>query len=221
MEVVTVQGSGLCSNCFILVDSVNEKLLIIDLGLPGKLTNFRLKKALKKITKNELENYQIEVFLTHAHIDHIKGEDNLEKLSKVIFSASEKTAQHINAQDEVTLLSKFHFKLSYKVEKIYSDNQIIPFAESILRVISTPGHTDGSTVLYDETNKALFAGDVVFSGGACGRVDLPTGSRRAMINSLEKLSKLDIEHLYSGHGANLHSNIRENILLAKQLMENW
>ncbi len=221
MELEIVRGSGLCSNCFILGDMLNKKLLIIDLGLPGKLTNFRLRKALKKITKNELAEYQLEVFLTHCHIDHIKGEDNLNKLPNVIFSASEKTAQHINTQDEVTLLSKYHFSLSYKVEKIYTNNQKISFADTILQAIAAPGHTDGSMVLYDEKNKSLFAGDVVFSGGACGRVDFPTGSRREMINSLEKLAKLDIEHLYSGHGNDLHINIRKNILLAKDLMENW
>ncbi|HUT81458.1 MAG TPA: MBL fold metallo-hydrolase [Candidatus Bathyarchaeia archaeon] len=221
MELEIVRGSGLCSNCFILGDLINKKLLIIDLGLPGKITNFRLKKALKEITKNKLEEYQIEVFLTHAHLDHIKGEDNLDKLPNVVFCASEYTAGHINSRDGVTLLSKFHFNISYNVEKIYSDNQIINFSDTTLRVISAPGHTDGSTVLYDEKNKALFAGDVVFSGGGCGRVDLPSGNRKSMIDSLEKLTKLNIEHLYSGHGPDLHGNVRENILLAKQLMESW
>ena len=67
----------------------------------------------------------------------------------------------------------------------------------------------------------MFAGDVVFAGGACGRVDFPTGNRQVMISTLGKVAELDIKHLYSGHGPDMHKNIKANILSAKRMMEYW
>ncbi len=221
MKVDVVRGGGLCSNCFILSDENKGKLFIIDLGITGKLTRFALKKSLKKIVEEKYEDYELEVFLSHSHLDHIWGEDNLKNFKKITYSASELAANHINTRDEITLLSKYHGKISYSVNKIYAEGDIIKFSDYELKVIYSPGHTDGSAVLYETNTRSLFAGDVVFAGGACGRVDFPTGDRWEMIATLDKLSKLDIEHLYSGHGPDLHQKVRENILTAKNMMEYW
>ena len=221
MKVDVVRGGGLCSNCFILSDENKGKLFIIDLGITGKLTRFALKKSLKKIVEEKYEDYELEVFLSHSHLDHIWGEDNLKNFKKITYSASELAANHINTRDEITLLSKYHGKISYSVNKIYAEGDIIKFSDYELEVIYSPGHTDGSAVLYETNTRSLFAGDVVFAGGACGRVDFPTGDRWEMIATLDKLSKLDIEHLYSGHGPDLHQKVRENILTAKNMMEYW
>ncbi len=48
----------------------------------------------------------------------------------------------------------------------------------------------------------MFAGDTLFQG-ACGRVDLPTGSWGDMMDSLKRLYGLDFEgSVYPGHGSN-------------------
>ncbi len=221
MKVDVVRGGGLCSNCFILSDDNEGKLFIIDLGVTGKLTRFALKKSLKKIVNEKFEDYELEVFLTHSHLDHIWGEDNLKKFQKITYSSSELAANHINTRDEITLLSKYRAKISYSINKIYADGDIIKFSDSELQVIYSPGHTDGSAVLYETNTKSLFAGDVVFAGGGVGRVDFPTGDRWEMIATLDKISKLDIDHLYSGHGPDLHQKVRDNILYAKNMMEYW
>ena len=118
-------------------------------------------------------------------------------------------------------MAKYGGRIKYTVEKIYKDGDTITVGGTTLQVIHSPGHTDGSTVLYDAKSKSLFAGDVVFQGGACGRVDFPTGDRQVMIKTLQMLSELDIEHLYSGHGPDLHTNVRRNIIQAKKMMEYW
>ncbi len=221
MKLDIVRGSSLCSNCFILSEENQKKLLVVDIGIGGKLTGFALKKSLASIVNKKFSDYSVEVFLTHCHIDHILGENNLRDFEKVTFSASEKAAKHINSRDNVTLVSKYGGKINYSIDKIYSDGEILKFGDTELEVIYTPGHTDGSAILYDKEGKNLFAGDVVFAGGACGRVDFPTGNRQAMISTLGKVAKLDIDHLYSGHGPDMHKNIKANILSAKQMMEYW
>lgn len=220
MEVDIVRGMGFSSNSFILSDEEKKKLLVIDLGFKGLVTGFALRRALNKIVKKEAKDWQLEVFLSHCHIDHITGEDNLKKFQDVHFSAGKATAEHINSRDNVTLLSKYGAKISFQVDKIYNDNDLIKIGNAELTVIYSPGHTDGSTVLYDTTSKSLYSGDVVFAE-ACGRVDLPTGSRQEMVETLTKLTQYDVQHLYSGHGLDMHENANENIAAVKRMMEMW
>lgn len=61
-----------------------------------------------------------------------------------------------------------------------------------------PGHSVGSTIYRIED--ALFTGDVLFQGSV-GRVDLPTGSERDMMASIQYLKTLPQDLVvYPGHG---------------------
>ncbi|NHJ49411.1 MAG: MBL fold metallo-hydrolase [Asgard group archaeon] len=220
MKIHVVRGGGLCSNCFILESETEEKLLIIDLGLPGLLTKFSLKKAVNKITQEKKE-YEIEVFLTHCHVDHTTGSNNLKHYTNVTYSASELTSKHINTRDNVSLSRRYQLKIGFEVKKVYKDGDIINIDDTQLKVIYAPGHTDGSAVLYETKGKNLFSGDVVFAGGGVGRMDFPTGNKQEMIQSLEKLSQLELEGLYAGHGEEMFHNVQANILNVKKMLEYW
>lgn len=64
----------------------------------------------------------------------------------------------------------------------------------------TPGHTQGSMVVYIEKENILFAGDTIFKN-SYGRTDLITGSTEAMGKSLDKLfNKFHNIEVYPGHG---------------------
>ena len=67
------------------------------------------------------------------------------------------------------------------------------------RVLHTPGHSPGSICLYWPREKALFAGDLIFSQGV-GRTDLPGGDGEELKGSIKKVSELDVEVLLPGHG---------------------
>lgn len=68
------------------------------------------------------------------------------------------------------------------------------------KVIYTPGHKEDAITIYFDKEKIMFTGDFIFKG-TVGRTDLPGGSYKDMINSLNKISKYskNIE-LYPGHG---------------------
>jgi glyoxylase-like metal-dependent hydrolase (beta-lactamase superfamily II) len=70
-----------------------------------------------------------------------------------------------------------------------------------LRVLHTPGHTEGSSCLYFPAEARLIAGDTLFAG-SIGRTDLPGGSYKKIIASLqEKLMALpDDTVVVPGHG---------------------
>jgi glyoxylase-like metal-dependent hydrolase (beta-lactamase superfamily II) len=76
-----------------------------------------------------------------------------------------------------------------------------------LRVIHTPGHTEGHCVLYAPSEDALFVGDAV------NNIDIATGQPGAHVapavattstnqayESLSRIEKLDAQTLYFGHG---------------------
>ncbi|MBQ7464418.1 MAG: MBL fold metallo-hydrolase, partial [Lachnospiraceae bacterium] len=81
------------------------------------------------------------------------------------------------------------------------DGSEVDIAGMKIRMIETPGHTEGSCCYYLEEQKALISGDTLFAGSV-GRTDLPTGSMRKLIDSIEsKLMTLpDDVDVYPGHG---------------------
>ena len=76
----------------------------------------------------------------------------------------------------------------------------IRFGEIRLRVLHTPGHTEGSVCLLAADDGLLFSGDTLFAGG-WGRIDLPGGSAEAMAVSIARLTELeDPVIVLPGHG---------------------
>lgn len=77
----------------------------------------------------------------------------------------------------------------------------IRFGAIRLRVLHTPGHTEGSVCLLAEEEGLLYSGDTLFAAG-WGRVDLPGGDAEAMVESIARLSAFeDRVAVFPGHGA--------------------
>ena len=68
------------------------------------------------------------------------------------------------------------------------------------QVIEVPGHSSDSVVYYFKDDKVMFVGDFIFLN-SIGRTDLPSGSAKEMIKSLELIKNYpDDIVLYPGHG---------------------
>ena len=74
-----------------------------------------------------------------------------------------------------------------QADRFLKDNEEIILAGLRIRVLHTPGHTQGS-VCY-EIEGELFTGDTLFDYG-WGRTDLPGGSDEQMEQSLRRLMPL-------------------------------
>jgi glyoxylase-like metal-dependent hydrolase (beta-lactamase superfamily II) len=134
---------------------------------------------------------------THGHWDHIG--DN----AAVAEHTGADIAVHPLDRDRLTEPSPVWapFEIVPSVPAVdLAEGGVIRFGEIELRVLHTPGHTEGSVCLLEADGGLLFSGDTLFAGG-WGRVDLPGGDQAAMVDSLGRLLTLeDHVRVYPGHG---------------------
>ena len=101
--------------------------------------------------------------------------------------------------DHVSEALKLKEKTGAKILTNLKEDDEIKVGDSVLKVISTPGHTKESICLLAED--FIFTGDTLFEDGT-GRTDLPGGSQKDLENSLSKLKKIlkPGTKIYPGHG---------------------
>ena len=134
---------------------------------------------------------------THGHWDHIG--DN----AAVATHAGADIAVHPLDRERLThpqpLYAPFDIPPSVPAVEL-AEGGLVRFGEIRLRVLHTPGHTEGSVCLLAEDEGLLFSGDTLFAAG-WGRVDLPGGDEQAMVESLVRLNGLE-DHVgvFPGHG---------------------
>ncbi len=137
---------------------------------------------------------------THCHFDHIGGNKKFRdwlKLSIAVHSADKQSVETGNG----TVAELFgQTARIMSVDKTLKTGSLIKTSNFIFEVISTPGHTPGSICLYDKNRRILFSGDTLFEN-TVGRTDLPGGDSESLMNSLKRLSELQIEYLLPGHGS--------------------
>ncbi len=207
-EIAKFLGIGYACNVYALI--YGEEVTLIDSGISPFLAERFLEELREINTSFKVTN----LILTHAHLDHTGGAATIvEKFSPNVY-AHFNEAEAIEQGDESRVLT-FMFPYQYtpvKVTHVVKDGDLIKLSSGDeLRVIHTPGHTSGSICLFDEKNKVLFTGDIIFAYGGVGRVDLPTGDAEQLTKSLEKLSHLDVITFFPGHAEPVMYNASQEI----------
>jgi len=99
------------------------------------------------------------------------------------------------------------------------DGDSVQLGNDAYEVLHTPGHKDDHVCLYAPEPEILFAGDLVFANGGFGRTDLEEGSRRLLIESIERVYERvgdSLAELHTGHGPSVTTNPSHDIELALQ-----
>jgi len=204
MKVLKLQNSPYDANAYLV-----DRRILVDVGMDGPAMISQLEKIIKP---GELET----IILTHCHYDHSGG------AAQVAKSFGAKIAIH---RDDVSLLNNPRGSASLlfgvRAPSIVPDI-ILSGGETFgeLEVIHTPGHTPGGICLYSARAKALFSGDTVFPDGSFGRTDLTGGNATKLIESIRKLTLLDVSVMYPGHedivSCDANKQIRMSLMMASQ-----
>jgi glyoxylase-like metal-dependent hydrolase (beta-lactamase superfamily II) len=134
---------------------------------------------------------------THRHWDHIG--DNAAVSAATGAQICAHVADRHGLEDPQPIMAPFPIPPSVPAIDL-AEGSAIRFGEITLRVLHTPGHTEGSVCMLADSERLLFTGDTLFAG-SWGRTDLPGGSEEAMVDSLGRLSGLaDDLKVLPGHG---------------------
>jgi glyoxylase-like metal-dependent hydrolase (beta-lactamase superfamily II) len=183
----------LSCNCSIFGDEQSREGLVVD---PGD----NISGILAILEKHQLKVKAI--FVTHAHIDHIGGAAKLKAATgaPVYMNASDQGLyDHLELQ-AAWLGMPTPERTSIDVDA--REGGELKIGSSDFQIIHTPGHTQGSSCLWNPSENKLVAGDVLFRD-SIGRTDLPGGSSRMMMSSLKtKIMEMPEQAMViPGHGA--------------------
>lgn len=182
-------------NTYVLFNE-NKNAWLID---PGNMNEQETQAISNFITENNLKIEKI--LLTHAHIDHVLG------LQWAFDTFKVPVTMHQEDQEVLDMLQASGARFGFQIPAVKVDTEYINEGDELdfdgekFKTYHVPGHSPGSVVYHNETQKFMISGDVLFEG-SIGRTDLYKGNYDQLIEGIKtKLFVLDEEtQVLSGHG---------------------
>jgi glyoxylase-like metal-dependent hydrolase (beta-lactamase superfamily II) len=182
-------------NTYVLFNE-NKNAWLID---PGNMNEQETQAISNFITENNLKIEKI--LLTHAHIDHVLG------LQWAFDTFKVPVTMHQEDQEVLDMLQASGARFGFQIPAVKVDTEYINEGDELdfdgekFKIYHVPGHSPGSVVYHNETQKFMISGDVLFEG-SIGRTDLYKGNYDQLIEGIKtKLFVLDEEtQVLSGHG---------------------
>jgi hydroxyacylglutathione hydrolase len=193
LSIVRLTLGPVETNTYLIADAESGEAVVIDPADQGE----------KIVHEASQLGWRIgNIWLTHAHFDHLAGAAGVADLSNppppVAMHAEDYPlwraqggapffGMHIDPGPEPT------------IELVHG--QSLRVGGNDLEVRHAPGHTRGHVMFYCAADGVLFCGDVIFQG-SIGRTDLPGGDYKTLIESIHSqvLTLPDETRLLSGHG---------------------
>lgn len=181
------------TNCYVVSYPPDPACWVVDVGFePGELIDAIAKGGLSPRA----------VILTHAHLDHIGGVDELlARFPGVSVMIHEAEGDWL--RDPRLNLSAFMGAgvTAHGPDRVLHDADELTLAGRAWRVLHVPGHSPGGIGLYSAGDATVISGDALFAG-SIGRTDFPGSSMEVLAGSIRsRLYALpDDTAVLPGHG---------------------
>jgi len=188
MIIKTFVEPPIDNNNYLIIDENSKEAALIDCSYYDENILIELKR------QNAILKY---ILLTHGHFDHISGLNNFSENVQVLMHFADKEwVEQVN--NYLPMLNMPSMKIP-RIDKYIDNDDIINLGDLKIKVIHTPGHTQGGVCFY--IDGYLFSGDTIFKESV-GRCDLPGGDFNQIVKSIEgKIFTLpDNTIIYPGHG---------------------
>lgn len=198
MEIKQFIFNPIQENTYIIWDEETKEGAIVDCGALFEEEKRRISEFItdKGIKIKYLMN-------THMHFDHCFGNHWAAETYDVKLMAHKgDSGIAAGLQNQIKM---FGLPFEVEVEPIgifLDESSVLSLGKERIKVIETPGHSQGGICFYMAQSEILLSGDTLFEG-SIGRTDLEGGSYSTLIKSIkDKLIILpDSTRVYCGHGS--------------------
>lgn len=163
------------TNAYLVWDGRSPDALVLDPGMGAA------QPLTERVAANGLRLHLIAN--SHGHIDHIFDNAPLMRATDAPLAIHPDDAYRLGGQNN------YGFDVEPAIaSRDLAEGEQVRVGDLVFDVLHLPGHSEGSVCLYEERQRLLLSGDVLFAG-AFGRTDLPGGSDEQMVASLARLAR--------------------------------
>lgn len=190
------------NNNYLIVDEETKEAALVDCSAADiwdKVPYHQGNAGISTVGENRgiIENITLKyILLTHGHFDHIAGIRPNPDIKIYMHKADLGWLESVNTYMPMMGMPEMTVPT---IDRYVEDGDIIKLGNKEIKVIHTPGHTQGGVCYY--TDGVLFSGDTIFRESV-GRCDLEGGNFDQIVESIEnKIFTLPPETvIYPGHG---------------------
>jgi len=202
MIVKTFIEPPIDNNNYLIVDENTREAALVDCSAADIWTKVPYHKGDAAVSttgenRDEIKDITLKyILLTHGHFDHIAGIRPNPDIRVLMHKADMGWLNNVNQYMPMMGMPEMTVP---KIDRFVEDGDVIELGNYKIKVIHTPGHTQGGVCYY--VDDKLFSGDTIFRESV-GRCDLEGGDFNKIVESIEnKIYTLPPETvIYPGHG---------------------